>query len=38
VWDIFVVNLVVKFLVSAASMPLIYLSPDRDWHNDPDDA
>ena len=31
VWDIFVVNLTVKALVSAASVPLIYLSPDRDW-------
>jgi hypothetical protein len=38
VWDIFVVNLMVKALVSAASVPLIYLSPDRDWRNDPDDA
>ena len=28
VWDIFVVNLTVKALVSAASLPLIYLSPD----------
>jgi hypothetical protein len=24
--------------VSAASLPLIYMSPDRDWSNDPDDA
>jgi uncharacterized integral membrane protein (TIGR00697 family) len=38
VWDIFVVNLAVKALVSAASLPLIYASPDRDWRNDPDDA
>ncbi len=38
VWDIFVVNLTVKALVSAASLPLIYLSPDRDWSDDPDDA
>jgi uncharacterized PurR-regulated membrane protein YhhQ (DUF165 family) len=38
VWDIFVVNLMVKGLVSAASLPLIYVSPDRDWSNDPDDA
>lgn len=29
VWDIFVVNVAVKALVSAASLPLIYLSPDR---------
>jgi len=38
VWDIFVVNLTVKFLVSALSLPLIYVSPDRDWSADPDDA
>ncbi len=28
VWDVFWVNLTVKALVSAASLPLIYLSPD----------
>jgi uncharacterized integral membrane protein (TIGR00697 family) len=38
VWDIFVVNLTVKALVSAASLPLIYASPDRDWRDNPDDA
>ncbi|HEX8802904.1 MAG TPA: queuosine precursor transporter, partial [Acidimicrobiales bacterium] len=38
VWDIFVVNLTVKAAVSAASLPLIYLSPDRDWSADPADA
>jgi queuosine precursor transporter len=38
VWEIFVVNLTVKALVSAASLPLIYLSPDRDWSADIDDA
>lgn len=38
VWDIFVVNLTVKALVSAASLPLIYLTPDRDWSGDEDDA
>ena len=38
VWDIFVVNLTVKAAVSALSLPLIYLSPDRDWRADPDDA
>jgi uncharacterized PurR-regulated membrane protein YhhQ (DUF165 family) len=38
VWDIFVVNLTVKALVSVVAMPLIYLSPDRDWSADPDDA
>jgi queuosine precursor transporter len=29
VWDIFVVNLVFKFVVSLASTPLIYLVPDK---------
>ncbi len=38
VWDIFVVNLTVKALVSALSLPLIYLSPDRDWSDDVGDA
>ncbi len=38
VWDIFLVNLTVKFAVSALSLPLIYVSPDRDWSADPDDA
>jgi queuosine precursor transporter len=38
VWDIFVVNITVKAVVSAASLPLIYLSPDRDWSEDPADA
>jgi uncharacterized integral membrane protein (TIGR00697 family) len=38
VWDIFVVNLWIKALVSAASLPLIYVSPDRDWRQDPDNA
>lgn len=38
VWDVFVVNLTVKALVSGASLPLIYLSPDRDWSADEDDA
>jgi uncharacterized integral membrane protein (TIGR00697 family) len=38
VWDIFTVNLWVKGLVSAASLPLIYLTPDRDWSQDEDDA
>ena len=36
--DLFVVNLVVKAMVSVASVPLIYLTPDRDWRADPDDA
>ena len=38
VWDIFLVNLTVKALVSAASVPLIYLTPDRDWSGDEGDA
>ena len=38
VWDIFLVNLTVKALVSAASVPLIYLTPDREWSGDEDDA
>jgi hypothetical protein len=38
VWDIFVVNLTIKALVSACSLPLIYLSPDRDWSDDESDA
>ena len=38
VWDIFIVNLTVKALVSACSLPLIYLSPDRDWSGDDSDA
>lgn len=38
VWDIFVVNLTIKAAVSALSLPLIYLTPDRDWSADPDDA
>ncbi|HEX6421795.1 MAG TPA: queuosine precursor transporter [Acidimicrobiales bacterium] len=38
VWDVFLVNLTVKAAVSALSLPLIYVSPDRDWRADPDDA
>jgi queuosine precursor transporter len=38
VWDIFVVNLTVKALVSALSLPLIYVTPDRDWSADESDA
>ncbi len=38
VWDIFLVNLGVKVAVSAASVPLIYLSGDRDWSADEEDA
>lgn len=32
VWEIFIFNLYVKFGVTLVSLPLIYLSPDRDWH------
>jgi queuosine precursor transporter len=38
VWDIFVVNVTIKVLVSVASLPLIYLTPDRDWSADEADA
>jgi uncharacterized integral membrane protein (TIGR00697 family) len=38
VWDIFVVNLTVKALVSLVSLPLIYVTPDRDWSGDASDA
>ena len=30
-WEIFVFNLAVKYGVTVVSMPLIYLTPDRDW-------
>lgn len=33
VWQIFVFNLVVKYLVTLVSLPLIYLTPDRDWRS-----
>lgn len=33
VGEIFLVNLAVKGLVSAVSLPLIYLTPDRDWES-----
>ena len=38
VWEIFRINLWVKALVSAVSLPLIYLSRDRDWSADESDA
>lgn len=31
VWQIFVFNLVVKYLVTLVSLPLIYVAPDRAW-------
>ena len=38
VWQIFLFNMIVKFAVTLVSMPMIYLTPDRDWHNDQNDA
>ena len=38
VWQIFLFNLMVKYAVTLVSMPLIYTTPDRDWHNDQNDA
>lgn len=37
VWDVFLVNLTVKGLVSVVSLPLIYVTPDRDWQTDESD-
>ncbi len=34
VWDIFVVNLTIKAVVTAASVPLIYVTPDRQWEDE----
>jgi len=31
VWQIVIVNITVKGLVTLASMPLIYVAPDRNW-------
>jgi queuosine precursor transporter len=31
VWQIFLVNLIVKYAVTLVSLPLIYVAPDRDW-------
>jgi len=31
VWEIFIFNLIVKFGVTLVSLPLIYVTPDRDW-------
>jgi len=38
VWQIFLFNLAVKFVVTLVSLPLIYTTPDRDWSADRDDA
>ncbi|MEM8858533.1 MAG: queuosine precursor transporter [Chloroflexota bacterium] len=34
VWEIFIFNLMVKFGVTLISLPLIYLTPDRDWDSE----
>lgn len=34
VWEIFLVNLIVKYAVTLVSLPLIYAAPDRDWGQD----
>lgn len=34
VWQIFIFNLIVKFGVTLVSLPLIYLTPDRNWGAD----
>jgi queuosine precursor transporter len=31
VWEIFVLNLIVKYAVTLVSLPFIYLAPDPDW-------
>ena len=31
VWEIFLFNVIVKFGVTLVSLPMIYLTPDRDW-------
>ena len=33
-WEIFLFNLLVKYGVTLVSMPLIYLTPDRDWERE----
>jgi len=34
VWEIFWFNVAVKFTVTLVSLPLIYLTPDRDWEEE----
>ncbi len=34
VWDIFVVNLTIKAVVTVVSVPLIYVTPDRAWEDE----
>lgn len=38
VWSIFWTNIIFKGIVTLASMPMIYVTPDRDWDNDKSDA
>ena len=38
VWQIFLFNVAVKFVVTLVSLPLIYTTPDRDWAADREDA
>lgn len=34
VWQIFLINLIVKYAVTLVSLPLIYVAPDRNWHDE----
>jgi queuosine precursor transporter len=34
VWEIFLINLLVKYGVTLVSLPLIYTAPDRDWQSE----
>jgi len=34
VWQIFLINLIVKYAVTLVSLPLIYVAPDRNWHEE----
>jgi uncharacterized integral membrane protein (TIGR00697 family) len=38
VWSIFWTNIIFKGIVTLASMPMIYVTPDRDWDSDKSDA
>ncbi len=33
-WEIFIVNIIVKYGVTLVSLPLIYLMPDKDWESE----
>jgi uncharacterized integral membrane protein (TIGR00697 family) len=37
VWQIFLINLLVKYGVTLVSLPLIYAAPDRDWQEEKDE-